>query len=37
MRRVGEITGRRLDQTQDVAELWLALQAAEAFDYEHKA
>lgn len=37
MRRVGEITGRRLDQTQDVAELWLALQAAEASDYEHKA
>lgn len=36
MRRTTEITGRRLDHTQDVAELWLALQAAEAsgLDYE---
>ncbi len=30
MRRVEELTGRRLDRTQDVVELWLALQAAEA-------
>jgi purine catabolism regulator len=29
MRRVEELTGRRLDQTGDVAELWLALRAAE--------
>jgi purine catabolism regulator len=37
MRRVREITGRRLDNTQDVAELWLALQAADASGLEHKA
>lgn len=30
MRRVEELTGRRLDRTQDVAELWLALRSAEA-------
>ncbi len=36
MRRVKEITGRRLDHTQDVAELWLALQAAEASGLKHK-
>ncbi len=30
MRRVEEITGRRLDSSKDLAELWLALQAAEA-------
>jgi PucR family transcriptional regulator, purine catabolism regulatory protein len=30
MRRVEELTGRRLDRTEDVAELWFALQAAEA-------
>lgn len=29
MRRVEELTGRRLDDTGDVAELWLALKAAE--------
>lgn len=29
MRRVEELTGRRLDETDDVAELWLALRAAE--------
>ena len=29
MRRVEELTGRRLDETEDVAELWLALRAAE--------
>lgn len=29
MRRVEELTGRRLDQTKDVAELWFALRAAE--------
>ena len=36
MRRAAEITGRRLDQTQDVAELWLALQAAEASSLDYK-
>jgi PucR family transcriptional regulator, purine catabolism regulatory protein len=30
MRRVEKLTGRRLDRTEDVAELWFALQAAEA-------
>lgn len=30
MRRVAQITGRTLDNTGDVAEFWLALQAAEA-------
>lgn len=30
MRRVEELTGRRLDRTEDVAEFWLALKAAEA-------
>ena len=30
MRRVEELTGRRLDSSKDLAELWLALQAAEA-------
>ena len=30
MRRVEELTGRRLDRTEDVAQLWFALQAAEA-------
>ena len=30
MRRVEELSGRKLDSTQDVAELWLALKAAEA-------
>ncbi len=30
MRRVEELTGRRLDRTGDVAELWLAITAAEA-------
>ena len=30
MRRVEELTGRRLDRTEDVAELWLALRGAEA-------
>ncbi len=30
MRRVEELTGRRLDRTEDVAELWFALKAAEA-------
>ena len=30
MRRVVELTGRRLDSSTDLAELWLALQAAEA-------
>jgi PucR family transcriptional regulator, purine catabolism regulatory protein len=30
MRRVEELTGRRLDRMEDVVELWLALQAAEA-------
>ena len=30
MRRVEELTGRRLDRSKDLAELWLALQAAEA-------
>ena len=30
MRRVEELTGRHLDQTEDVAEFWLALKAAEA-------
>ena len=30
MRRVEELTGRQLDQTEDVAELWLAIRAAEA-------
>jgi purine catabolism regulator len=30
MRRVEELTGRRLGRTEDVAELWLALRAAEA-------
>lgn len=29
MRRVEELLGKRLDRTQDVAELWLALEAAE--------
>lgn len=37
MRRAAEITGRRLDQTQDVAELWLALQAAEASSLDYKS
>lgn len=37
MRRAAEITGRRLDKTQDVAELWLALQAAEASSLDYKA
>lgn len=32
MRRVEELTGRHLDQTEDVAELWFALRAAEASD-----
>lgn len=32
MRRVRDITGRRLDRTHDVAELWLALQAARSAD-----
>lgn len=30
MRRVEELTGRRLDSSKNLAELWLALQAAEA-------
>jgi purine catabolism regulator len=30
MRRVEELTGRRLDRTEDVAELWLALRARDA-------
>jgi purine catabolism regulator len=30
MRRVEELTGRRLDRTEDVAELWFALKAAQA-------
>lgn len=30
MRRVEELTGRRLDRTEDVAELWLAIRTAEA-------
>jgi DNA-binding PucR family transcriptional regulator len=30
MRRVEELTGRRLDRSKDLAELWLAIQAAEA-------
>lgn len=30
MRRVEELTGRRLDSSKSLAELWLALQAAEA-------
>lgn len=30
MRRVEELTGRRLDRSKDLAELWLAFQAAEA-------
>jgi purine catabolism regulator len=30
MRRVEELSSRKLDQTEDVAELWLALRAAEA-------
>ena len=30
MRRIEELTGRRLDSSKDLAELWLALQAAEA-------
>jgi PucR family transcriptional regulator, purine catabolism regulatory protein len=30
MKRVEELSGRKLDQTEDVAELWLALRAAEA-------
>jgi purine catabolism regulator len=30
MRRVEELTSRRLDQTEDVAELWFALRALEA-------
>lgn len=30
MRRVEELTGRRLDSSRDLAELWLALHAAEA-------
>jgi len=30
MRRVEELSGRKLDRTEDVAELWLALRAAEA-------
>jgi purine catabolism regulator len=30
MRRVEELTGRRLNSSKDLAELWLALQAAEA-------
>jgi hypothetical protein len=30
MRRVEELTGRRLDRSKDLAELWLALQAVEA-------
>jgi purine catabolism regulator len=30
MRRVEELTGRRLDRTEDVAELWLALRTREA-------
>jgi purine catabolism regulator len=30
MRRVEDLTGRRLDRSKDLAELWLALQAAEA-------
>ncbi len=33
MRRVEELTGRRLDETNDVAELWFALQAAEFSGY----
>jgi purine catabolism regulator len=32
MRRVEELTGRHLNQTEDVAELWFALRAAEASD-----
>lgn len=34
MRRVTEITGHMLDNTQDVAELWFALQAADAAGLE---
>ena len=34
MRRVESLTERQLDRTQDVAELWLALRAAEALDIE---
>jgi purine catabolism regulator len=30
MRRVEELSGKKLDRTEDVAELWLALKAAEA-------
>lgn len=30
IRRVEELSGRKLDRTEDVAELWLALRAAEA-------
>jgi purine catabolism regulator len=30
MRRVEELTGRRLSRTEDVAELWFALKTAEA-------
>ncbi len=30
MRRVEELTGRRLDSTEHVAELWIALRADEA-------
>ncbi|MEW6638417.1 MAG: PucR family transcriptional regulator [Actinomycetota bacterium] len=30
MRRVEELTGRKLDRTEDLAELWLAFRAAEA-------
>ncbi len=29
MRRVEELTGRKLDDTQDVAEFWFALRAAD--------
>jgi DNA-binding PucR family transcriptional regulator len=29
MRRAEELTGRQLDDTGDVAELWLALRSAE--------
>ncbi|MDN5698633.1 MAG: PucR family transcriptional regulator, partial [Rubrobacter sp.] len=36
MRRAAEITSRRLDSTQDVAELWLALKAAEASGLQYK-
>ena len=32
MRRVEELTGRKLHETQDVAELWLALRAADYSD-----